>query len=51
VWYDNKITKMLDNKEIYKHLETNATVSTTKDVNKVVDNFARKQKDHERSKF
>ena len=38
-WCDIKINKMLDDREIYKHLKTNPTVSTTKDVNKLINNF------------
>ena len=38
-WYDNKINKMLDDQETYKHLETNPTVSTTEDINKFVNNL------------
>jgi len=43
-WYDNKINKMLDDEETYKPLKTNPTASTTKDVNKFINNLLESNK-------
>jgi len=50
-WYDHKINKMLDDQKIYKHLKTNPTASTTKDVNKVVNNLLETNKIKEEASF
>jgi len=38
-WYDNKINQMLDDEEIYKRLKTSPTATTTKEVNKFINNL------------
>ena len=43
-WYDNKISKMLDDEETYKRRKTNPTASTTKDVNKFTNNLLESNK-------
>jgi len=43
-WYDNKINKMLDDEETYTRLKTNPTASTSKDVNKFINNLLESNK-------
>jgi len=43
-WYDNMINKMLDDEETYKRLKTNPNASTTKDVNKCINNLLESNK-------
>jgi len=47
-WYDNKINTMLDNEETYKPLKTNPTASTTKDVNKFINNLLKSKRSQKR---
>ena len=49
--YDHKIKKMLDDQGTYKHLKTNPTVSTNKDVNKCVNNFLEIKKNTKEASF
>jgi len=43
-WYDNMINKMLDDEATYKRLKTNPNASTTKDVNKCINNLLESNK-------
>jgi len=43
-WYDNKNNQILDDKETYKRLKTSPTASTTKEVNKFINNLLESNK-------